>query len=163
MVDAPSLFWGYCDRPADAVVYRSMKTYENTKIKGNSAELEVFCFFNRRGYIVSLPFGENAPYDVVLESPSGKVYRVQIRWSSWNKEVLRVSLRRSSRGRSEPLDLKRIDAFVAWDGEKVFVVPVEHLKRCRAAFSLRRSPPKNSQKLGINLAADFEQAAQLLP
>ena len=140
-----------------------MANYQNTKVKGNSAELEVLCFFNRRGYVVALPFGENAPYDLILESPAGKVYRVQIRWASWNDDVLMVNLRRSSQGKNYSLNLDRIDAFVAWDGEKVFVIPVVELKHCGAAFSIRKTVPKNGQKKGVNFSVDYVEAIHLLP
>lgn len=140
-----------------------MASYQNTKAKGNSAELEALCFFNRKGYVVSLPFGDNAPYDLVMESPTGKVYRVQIRWSSWKDDVLMVNLQRSSQGRSYPLDLSRIDAFAAWDGAKFYVVPVTELAHCKAGFSLRRAAAKNGQTAGINLASDFLEATHLVP
>jgi hypothetical protein len=140
-----------------------MATYQNTKVKGNSAELEVLCFFNRKGFVVSLPFGDNAPYDLVLESPSGKIYRVQVRWSSWKGEVLMVNLRRSSQGKTYHLDLTRIDAFAAWDGERIYVIPVLRLSHCKAGFSMRKSGAKNKQSKGINLASEFAEAVHLLP
>jgi hypothetical protein len=140
-----------------------MANYANTKTKGNAAELEALCFFNRRGYTVSLPFGENAPYDLVVESPSGRLYRLQVRWASWNNGVMNVSLRRSSGGSNEPLDVSRIDAFVAWDGETAFVIPVFDMKGHRAGFSLRREPSKNGQKKGVTLASVYSEAIHLLP
>ena len=151
------------DGTSQCGILEVMATYQNTKAKGNSAELEVLCFFNRKGYVVSLPFGDNAPYDLILESPSAKVYRVQVRWSSWKGDVLMVNLQRSSQGRSYPLDLTRIDTFVAWDGTKLYIVPVQKLAHCKAGFSLRRSETKNGQSKGINLASDFFEALHLVP
>lgn len=142
---------------------RGMGTYQNTKVKGNSAELEAACFFNRNGYVVSLPFGDNAPYDAIVESPSRKIYRVQVRWSSWKGEILMVNLQRSSQGRSYSLDLSRIDVFAIWDGSCMFIVPTSELSGCIKAFTLRRGASKNGQKQGIHLAKDYEGATARIP
>ena len=37
------------------------------KQKGDLAELKVACDLRRRGYLVLIPFGEEAPYDIVID------------------------------------------------------------------------------------------------
>jgi len=135
----------------------------NTKVKGNNAELEALTYFKKSGYSVALPFGDNDPYDLIIESPSGSVYRVQVRWVSWRKKVATLSLRATSQGRSRPLDFDRIDVFAAWDGERLFIIPTDHLGGSRATFSLRYELPKNGQTKRIHLAEDYQDALHLVP
>lgn len=138
-----------------------MKT--NTKGRGDLAELEVLRFFHRCGYSVSIPFGENNPYDVIAESPSGKLYRIQVRWCSWEGDALNISLRIISKNYVRTIELARIDAFAVFDGEHVYVIPTSCLGACRATFSLRRAEAKNGQKKRINEVHHFREAVHLLP
>ncbi len=137
--------------------------YDNTKIKGDRAELEVFIFLTRNGYVVSLPFGENQPYDMVAESPTGRLYRVQVRYVSEKNGSLALSLRRSSGGTSTTLDLSRIDVFAGWDGKHVYLVPTRDIGEFRAAVSLRLAPARNGQSKGIRLASNHQDAVHLIP
>ncbi len=136
--------------------------YDNSKTKGNRAELNVLYRFSEAGFSVSIPFGDNAPYDLIVESPSKKLYRIQTRWCSWKGEVLSVSLQRSSQGVSFPLDLTRIDAMVAFDGKDLYLIPVTGLT-VATAIQLRRSPAKNGQTKGVRLSSDFKDRFDLLP
>lgn len=140
-----------------------MPAYQNSKVKGNTAELEVFCLLQRAGYTTALPFGENAPYDLIVESPTGKLYRLQVRWASWRNEVLTLNLRRSSNGKNYLLDMNRIDAFAAWDGDELYIFPVTELSSCRNNFSVRRAAPKNNQMTGVHLAVDYKAALHKIP
>ncbi len=135
----------------------------NTKVKGNNAELEALAYFKRHGYSVALPFGDNDPYDLIIESPKAQVYRVQVRWVSWRNDVATLSLRATSQGRSRPLDFSRIDVFVAWDGKRVYIIPTSHLGASRATFSLRTTAPRNGQKKRVHLAHDYQDALHLVP
>ena len=137
--------------------------YQNTKIKGNLAELEALTYLARRGYQVSLPFGENSPYDLVIESPTRKLYRVQVRWSTWKKDLLNIRLRSVSKNYSRTLDLSRIEVFLIYDGEHVYIVPTKDLNHCKAGFTLRRFPPKNHQKIGISMSSSYLDAIQFIP
>lgn len=136
---------------------------KNTKVKGNNAELEALAFFKRHGFSVSIPFGDNDPYDLIVEAPSRKLYRVQVRWASWQRDSLALNLRSSTSRGSRTLDLSRIDAFVAWDGTALYIVPTCVLGDCRAAFTLRRGDARNGQKRGIHLAEEFVARIDLLP
>ena len=138
-------------------------SYVNTKEKGDEAELALLIFLKRQGYAVSLPFGENAPYDLIAESPAGNLYRIQVRWTTWKKNVLALSLRMVSKNYHKTLDRSRIDAFGVWDGEKAYLVPVADTMSCGAVFSMRRTPPANGQSKGIRMAAQYAEAVSLIP
>jgi PD-(D/E)XK endonuclease len=49
------------------------------KQKGDLAELKVACDLRRRGYLVLIPFGEEAPYDIVIDR-DGKLERIQVKY-----------------------------------------------------------------------------------
>ena len=138
----------------------------NTKKKGDIAEFEVLTFLARNGYSVSIPFGENNPYDLIVESPSTKLYRIQTRSCSWKNEVLIVSLRSTLRieGKNtwRPLDTSRIEAFAAWDGSSVYIIPTHSIKATQA-ISIRRQPAKSGREKGINKSEDFFEAVHLIP
>lgn len=60
-----------------------------TQRKGDIACSQAIARFTSLGYDVSIPFTESAAYDLVVDS-DGKLYRVQVRYSS----VRQVPLRR---------------------------------------------------------------------
>ena len=129
--------------------------YTNTKSKGDEAELQILLKLKRLGYAVSIPFGENQPYDLVVETPKGGLHRVQVRWVGWKKDVLEVPLRIVSKNYHRTLDLKRVDWFAVWDGEDAFFISTSEMKGLKAAFSIRREAPKNGQKKRIRYAEDY--------
>lgn len=143
--------------------YNQPVLYNNTKVKGDAAELEVFIYLKRHGYVVSLPFGENQPYDMVAESPTGRLYRIQVRYVSESSGSISISLRRSSQGSSKTLDLSRIDVFAGWDGKHVYFVLTKNLGNVRAAVSLRTLPALNNQSRGIRRADQHRNALYLIP
>lgn len=136
----------------------------DTKKVGNTAELEVLCWLAKHGYSVSLPFGDNSPYDIMAESlATKKVYRIQVRSSTWKNGVLSLGLRSSSHGKARVLDMARIEAFIVWDGLKLYIVPTHAIASKRGAFSLRNTEPKNGQKQKINAAIDYESDTSYIP
>jgi len=136
--------------------------YRNTKQKGDEAELSVLLGLKKQGFTVSIPFGENAPYDLIAESTTGKVHRIQIRWASWKDGVLHLSLRIVSKNYTRTLDRTRIDAFIVWDGQDAYVIPVSTTENCNNRISLRKTSPKNGQKKGVRLASSFKNGYSLL-
>ena len=144
-------------------MYSQEVMYDNTKIKGDQAELEVFVFLKRHGYTVATPFGENQPYDFIVESPQRNLYRVQVRWISEVKGALNLSLRCSSCGVNKPLDLHRIDVFVGWDGSSCYILPTKEIEHLRAGVSLRIEAVKNQQVKGVRYASTYREAVNLIP
>jgi hypothetical protein len=56
------------------------------KQKGEITEAEFLAIALRLGFIVSKPWGDSAPHDFLVQSPSGGLYRIQIK-SCWSKTV----------------------------------------------------------------------------
>lgn len=142
--------------------YTQEVPYQNSKVKGDDAELEVLLWLKKRGFSVAIPFGENQPYDLVIESPAHQLYRVQVRRVSWRNDVLEIPLRVGSKNYWRTLDLSRIDVFAVWDGEQPYFIRTELMRKCRATFSIRRKQARNKQAVGIRFADDFLDVSKAL-
>ena len=57
----------------------------NTKDRGDETEARIIYEFVSNGYSVSLPFGDNDRYDLVLDD-DGELYRIQCKTAWRNKE-----------------------------------------------------------------------------
>ena len=57
----------------------------NSKQKGNLTELQCLTSFYEQGCHVSLPYGENSRYDMIVDV-NGKLLKVQVRTASLRKE-----------------------------------------------------------------------------
>jgi hypothetical protein len=53
--------------------------------RGDATEALVLAELKQRGTPVSLPFGDNERYDAIIESPSGELFRTQIK-TGWMED-----------------------------------------------------------------------------
>ena len=67
----------------------------NTKTKGNIGEAVILAEFTKRGIQVSIPFGDNARYDLVAEF-NGKLNKIQIKYCAQVTENNSVTCMTSS-------------------------------------------------------------------
>lgn len=129
----------------------------NTKSKGNLAELAIATLLVKGGFIVSFPYGDNAPYDIIAESVTGKLNRIQVRYVSWKGDILQVRLSCVSRNKRKPLDFSRIDCVAIWDGNKAYFVPSDLVRNHVSTFTLRARPCQYNRLADVNFAVDFEK------
>jgi len=131
------------------------------KQKGDVAELAVAVDLRRRGYLVSIPFGEDSDYDLVVDR-AGKLERVQVKYTESDGHVIQV------RCRSHSLTNGKVRATKLYTAEMVDWIAVydETTKRCyylpstllgngHPMLALRLTPALNNQVRRIRLAADF--------
>ena len=57
----------------------------NKKQQGNWAEMAVIKEFLKNDFKVSIPFGDNASYDLIIEDKKGQLYKVQVKSTSYEK------------------------------------------------------------------------------
>ena len=100
----------------------------NTNTLGKITETEVMSYIIRKGYSVSIPFGDKDRYDQIWDI-NGKLFRIQIKTSHlYTKntgKAIEFSTTGNSNGRITSYTKDDIDYFATiWEGQ-VYLVPVE--------------------------------------
>ena len=65
---------------------------DNSKSIGDLAELKVITDLTERGFDVSIPFGDNCKYDLIVDI-NGSLKKVQVKARSTRNNVISVELR----------------------------------------------------------------------
>jgi hypothetical protein len=136
---------------------------EHPKLIGDRTTLAVMLALRNVGYAVSVPFGENTRYDLVIDDGSG-LFRVQCKtgrlrvgsvvFATCSSYAHHANARASQRAYHG-----QIDFFGVFCPETagVYLVPIEHAATQRMA-ALRVLPSRNRQRKRIRWAADYEIA-----
>ena len=110
------------------------------------------------GRVVSIPFGDNARYDLVVET-DGRLLRIQCKTGRLRSGaiVFPVSSSAAHRGRGRRSYHGEVDAFGIHcpDTAQVLLVPFVAVATCRREARLRVSASLNGQRRGIRTAAPF--------
>ena len=135
----------------------------NSKQKGNLTELQCLAAFTELGYIVSIPYGDCAKYDFIVEIDN-KLYKIQCKTSSIQDDgVYKIATRSTQVGTTSTkvrtYTEDDIDFFATIIKGKCYLVPVSEASG--KTKTLRFTPPKNGQKEGITFAKDYELVSQL--
>lgn len=128
------------------------------KERGELTEAIVIARLIEYGYFVSLPFGDNQRYDLVVDDRVS-LHRVQVRTARDGKSYGSIAFNTVS---THPLSGKKtgyagqIEAFIAYHPPtRIFYwIPIGEC--AGSPFVMRISPARNNQKSGIRLAADYE-------
>lgn len=126
------------------------------KAKGERSEGIVLAKLLQRGCAVSLPFGNNQRYDMIVDDGK-KLVKAQVKTGRVRKGVIQFNPVSVSGGKAKNRRDYRgqIDVFLVYapELEKLYRVPVKAV--CRSGY-LRLEPPKNKQVKNIRWAKDFE-------
>ena len=127
-----------------------------TKRKGTLAEAHVMVHAISRGYRVSLPYGEDSPYDLVVDR-NGHLERVQCKFVQSDGRVIIVRCRSTNGWATTKYRSEDIDWIATFDAttQRCYFVPSSLLGDGRAALYLRLMPAKNGQSVGIRDASSF--------
>ena len=100
----------------------------NVNTTGKITELQVMLFLVKKGYSVSIPFGDKDKYDQIWDI-DGKLYRAQVKTSRLYKKNTGVAIEfnttGTSNGKKTLYSKKDIDFFATYWNEQVYAVPVE--------------------------------------
>jgi PD-(D/E)XK endonuclease len=132
------------------------------KQKGDFAELKVACDLRSRGYLVCIPFGEEAPYDLVIDR-AGCLERVQVKYRDRSgRPVIEVPCYSQTiiHGKvvsRTPYTAETIDWLALYDADtdRCFYIPAEELGNGRSHITLRFAPTRNGQRAGIRFADSY--------
>lgn len=134
-----------------------------SKILGNTTEMECMLEFMKLGIQVSIPFGEDSRYDFIADI-NGKLYRIQCKHcseildanstvSAIKFKAVRQSGSFASKWTRTKYTKEEIDYFSTSYKGKCYLIPVE---QCSDIKILRIIPPKNGQVKGISFLKYFE-------
>jgi hypothetical protein len=135
----------------------------NTKQIGDISEVTVLAELIKRGYTASVPFGDNDPYDLIVDIGS-ELYRVQIKTGWIEDDCLRFKTASKTTAEGKPrmndYDADDIDAFAVRckDTSSLYWVPVGSAGKKNTY--LRVESPKIDHP-SVSLAAEFTFDAML--
>jgi hypothetical protein len=140
----------------------------NTKDRGNIGETAVLAALVKQGHIVSVPWGENSPYDLILDRRDGTLLRVQCRLGRIRDGSVRFNLgsvyycstAKKSVHRAPIVGQVDLYGIYCPDNDKVYIVPVSQISH-NSSFAMRLDPlrtnrQKNWMAHGGRWAVDFE-------
>ena len=122
-----------------------------SNIKGDIAELAVAKRFLELGYWVSLPFGDNTPYDLLIDK-DGDIKRVQVKYTTPYKDYISLKFRTANGNHYKDC----VDFIVAYNpnNSTCYKVSPQDFDIIRS-LSLKLNKPKNNQIKGIHLAENY--------
>ena len=125
------------------------------KTKGSIAELHVCADLMKKGWRISIPYGENNRYDLVAEK-DGKFLRIQVKYVTPKNGALYLHCFSSNNWSVQRYTSVQIDVIAAYNPltEKVYYVPVDYMQS--KVMLLRLTPARNGQKAKIRYAHEFE-------
>lgn len=130
------------------------------KQKGDLAELMVAADLRRRGFKIAIPFGEDWDYDLIFER-EGKLERVQVKYATSDGDRILIRCRSHSLTKGRVKRTKHytaaiIDWMAVYDptSNRCYYLSADELGEGRTDLTLRLTPAKNGQRLGIRHAAD---------
>jgi hypothetical protein len=129
----------------------------NTMHKGNSSEAIVLAAYTRAGFVVSLPFGSGAAYDLIVDAGT-RLLRVQVK-TGWhcNGCLLYKGRRRikdSNHNGMRRYRVDEVDYFAVYDPntDSIYIVPPTAMG---VDGCLRVDPVLNGQQKFIRWAVDY--------
>lgn len=136
-----------------------------THRKGDLTEAIVIAELTKRHVPVSIPFGDNERYDIVVETPTGELLRTQVKTGWFSDGTIRVkghSQHTNSTGNTYKLyDSADVDYFLAYcyELETMYWIREDGFG---SSIHLRVEEPKQL-KPNINWAEDYEFDANWPP
>ena len=130
----------------------------NTKAKGEISEGIVIAHLLKLGYSVSMPFGDNQRYDIIVDDGS-QLRRVQIKTGYLRRGCVCfscASLNAFTQVRSTYQG--QIEGFLVYcpGTDKVYWVPIEQATTSEMSLRVDQPRPRTGPRKSINWASEFE-------
>lgn len=135
----------------------------STKAKGAQTELECITYLHGLGYDISIPWGDNARYDFVLDV-NHKLYKIQCKTSSLQEEGVykfkcNSTYVNAQGNRTENYTAEEVDFFCTFIEGKCYLIPYSETSKREKV--MRFVKPKNGQVKGITFAQDYLAESQI--
>ena len=125
----------------------------NTNTLGKITELEVMSYIIKKGYSVSIPYGDKDRYDQIWDI-NGQLYRIQVKTchlcTKNSGKAIEFKTTGTSNGKITSYSKKDIDYFATFWENQVYIVPVEETSSKKV---LRFE--SNSNQPSISWAKDY--------
>ncbi len=136
---------------------------EHPVLVGDRTALAVMLALTNAGFYVSVPFGENCRYDLVIDR-AGTLTRVQCKTGRLRDGAVHFATASTYSHLPSPREERRdyigqIDEFAVYcpGTEGVYLIPIDDVLARTGAY-LRVDPPRNGQHKHIRWAKDYEIA-----
>lgn len=127
-----------------------------TKQKGDVTELQCIIELRKLGLIVSIPYGEDSPYDLIVEI-NGKLLKVQCKTSRKKNGVILFNCKTGHQNSIKTYSrnyIGKIDFFMTYHEGMAYMIPIEH---CGTSVKqLRLVTTLNNQIKNVSFAVDYE-------
>ena len=132
--------------------------FNQKQIYGITTELIVAQKFIEKGYIVSIPYGNNSRYDMIVDTDKNR-YRIQVKHASINDNgsytVNTSNTVTTASGNSKKYYTKGdVDFIVTVIEDQLVVIPVEMVEHSQSKI-FRTVLPQYGAKSNCNLIEDF--------
>lgn len=129
-----------------------------THVKGDRGEMKVIMDCLERGYKVSIPFGHNHRYDLIVDR-NGELNRIQVKYTESDGKCIRVNARSDNGKHRHIYTSEDVEWLAVYDKttDQIYYVSGQFLNDKCGGFSLRLTETKNNQTKGVNWAKDFTQ------
>jgi len=138
----------------------------NTKNMGDVAEQVVALDLLKRGYVISKPIGDNAPYDLIVDR-NGKLERIQIKGRTPKSGKLHIELysmlyntTSGSNNRTKQVlyNTNDVDWYAIVDNStlRCYYLKIDDVEGL-TFITLRTEPTRNGQVKGIRLAEKYTE------
>jgi len=135
---------------------------KNSKTIGDIAELKAATYFAENDCYVMTPFGDNAPYDLVIDDHTS-LLKVQVKSRNEKNGVVELHLyTQDKRGKKTLFTEKDFDLLFIYlpNQKRACLLNWDDLNKIKENASenmrLRLIPTKNNQKKGVNFFKDYE-------
>ena len=131
----------------------------NSKQLGDITEAACLSELLKRGYSVSVPFGDRCPYDLIVDD-KGVLKKVQCKTGWLEEDCIRFAIcsitTLNGKTVRKTYSSKDVDEFMIYCKEtnKIYRVPNKDLPQ--TDVFLRLVPPKNNQLSKVRMAEDYE-------
>lgn len=130
----------------------------DTKHLGAQTELQCMTYLHGLGYNISIPYGDNARYDFILDV-NHKLYKIQCKTSSRVEEgVYRFKTNTTQINTkgcyTNNYNEEDVDFFSTFISDKCYLIPLSHTSKGGHKV-MRFVKPKNNQVKGITFATEY--------
>jgi hypothetical protein len=125
--------------------------------KGNSSEAVVLTAYIQAGFLVSLPFGNGASYDLIVDT-GARLIKAQVKTGKIEAGCVVYNARRHRGSKCDTFSCYRegeVDVFAVWcpGNQQLYAVPAEHPLTVEGR--LRIVDTRNFQEKKIKWAKDY--------